>query len=131
MADFDPRAAAARMMALQEGGGVPPFMQHYAGMAGQMLPDPRNQVPGMGSTAHALPPHNPMVEDRRYYTDMSDGAREQALLGLGGGMATMMAAPANPATIPLALALGAYGGLQGFRDAYGNSNARRLGYQGN
>lgn len=91
----------------------------------------RNQAPGMGSTANALPPHNPMVEDRRYYSDMADDASGQGLLGLGAGLGTMMMAPPNPLSLAAALGLGGYGALQGIREVHGNRNARRLGYQGN
>lgn len=91
----------------------------------------RNQAPGMGSTANALPPRNPMVEDRRYFSDMADDASGQGLLGLGAGLGTMMMAPPNPLSLAAALGLGGYGALQGIREVHGNRNARRLGYQGN
>lgn len=91
----------------------------------------RNQAPGMGSTANTMAPYNPMVEDRRYYTDMADSAKGHGAFGLGSGLATTMLSPPNPVSLAAALGLGAYGGIQGFREAYGNSKARRLGYQGN
>jgi len=109
------------------GPAIPGLMGSQSGPG----PDPFSQVPGGGSTANALPPANPLVDDRRYYTDMADSARGQGSLGLGAGLLTMMMASPNPASLAAALGLGAYGGIQGIREAYGTDKARRLGYQGN
>lgn len=92
--------------------------------------DPRNQAPGMGSTANALPHQNQLVDDRRYYSDIADNAGVQAAAGLGGAIGTLATAP-PPFQLPVAAGLGAYGVGQGLRQIYGDHMARKLAYPGN
>lgn len=114
MADFNAAEAAARLMALQDAARY----------------DPRNQVPGMGSTANAVAPPNPSVDARHHYGDMSDDAALQSMLGYGTAYGAMMLPP-NALTGLAAVGGGLYGGINGIRQMYADKRARELGYQGN
>lgn len=96
----------------------------------ELLMDPFSQVPGGGSSANALQPVNPMVEDRRYYTDMDENAAVQAGIGFGGALGTLATAP-PPFKLPAAAGMAAYGGVQQLRQILGEHMGRKLGYQGN
>lgn len=93
-------------------------------------PNPFSQVPGGGSTANAVPQENPMVEDRRYYTDMADDGFANSMLGYGVGGAALMTPP-NALSLLTALGGMGYGAINGFRQSHGERNAKRLGFQGN
>jgi hypothetical protein len=93
--------------------------------------DPRNQAPGMGSTANALPLANPLADQRQQA--LSDAERNHLMSMLYSGLAVGAApfALANPAAAIGSMA-GAAGGL--VHDRMGDldgQRARALGYQGN
>lgn len=109
------------------GGAVPGMMGTPSGVD----PNPYSQVPGGGSTANAVPYENPMVDDRRYYTDMADSGFANSMAGYGTALGTMAFLPPNPATLALALGGVGLGTVGGLMQGHGERNAKRLGYQGN
>lgn len=94
-------------------------------------PNPFSQVPGGGATANAVPPANPMVENRRYYGEMADNGFANSMLGYGTALGTLAFAPPNPFTLALGLGGIGLGTLGSAMKAHGEDKARRLGYQGN
>lgn len=92
---------------------------------------PWDEVAGGGSTANALPPANPMVDDRRYYGDMADNGFASSMLGYGTALGTLAFAPPNPLTLALGLGGIGLGTLGSAMKTRGETEARRLGYQGN
>jgi hypothetical protein len=114
-----------RLSYRQGGAGV-------AGMSGAQSgqSSPWDEVPGGGSAANAVPHANPFVDERQGYSQLSEDALVNALLGYGVAGASAMAGPT-----PLS-ALGVVGGgLYGLGNnavaGYAGRKARNLGYQGN
>jgi len=105
----------------------------YAGLPGAQggSSSPWAEVAGGGSTANALPPANPMVDDRRYYGDMADNGFASSMLGYGTALGTLAFAPPNPFTLALGLGGIGLGTLGSAMKTRGETEARRLGYQGN
>ena len=100
-------------------------------MGGQSGPSsPWDQVPGGGSTQNAMAAYNPMVEDRRGYSQMADDGFATSLAGYGTALGAM-ALPPNPLSLALALGGMGLGFGGGLAQGHGTRNARRLGYQGN
>lgn len=101
-------------------------------MGSQSGPDPNpfSQVPGGGSTANALPPANPLADERAASQELSGSALANALLGYGLAGASLTAPP-NPLSLLGALGGGAYGIINNQISRNAGANARRLGYQGN
>lgn len=95
-----------------------------------MANDPRNQVPGMGSMANAVPLPNQLVDERRYYDEMGEDGAIQAGIGFGGAIGSLASAPL-PLKLPAAAALGTYGVMNQLRQVLGDHRSRKLGYQGN
>lgn len=100
------------------------YMMH-AGMP----PDPRNQVPGMGSAQNAIPYVNPQRDEKYAAQDRTDLAFWLGLLGMGATGGLLGAAQSGPAW-PAGLAAGATAAAAG---QYGmaDQHAKRLQYQGN
>lgn len=116
---------ALRQFYRQGGAGVQGLPGGQSGRS-----SPWDEVPGGGSTANALPPANPMVDDRAHYNKLADDAFAASMLGYGTAGASMLGAP-NPLSL-----LGALGGIGlgaagGFANSYASDRARRMGYQGN
>lgn len=128
MDNFNAVEAAARLMAL-EANQQP--MQHYAGMADNTLVNPRNQVPGMGSAANALPHSNPLADQRTQRLSEADYNALMSKIAAGAGLAALPAAPFNPFAA-LGAATGAAGAVAYDSARYLDEQAaKRLGYQGN
>lgn len=121
MDQFDPRLAAQKFA----------LMEHMAGMADNMVQNPRNQTPGMGSTANAVPYGNPIADARQQRLSEADYNALMSKLAGGAGMAMLPWAAANPFAA-LGAATGGVGAVA-YDSArhYDEEAAKRLGYQGN
>lgn len=117
-----------RTLANQQGA---PGLPGMPGSQSGADPLPFSQVPGGGSTANAVQPPNPLVEDRAYYNQLADDGFANSMLGYGTALGTMAFLPPNPATLALALGGVGLGTIGGLAQGHGERNARRLGYQGN
>lgn len=107
-------------------GTVMPGMQGAQSGPG----DPFNQVPGGGSTANAMAHPNPAVDDRRFFSDLSDDAFRHMLYGYGTAAGSFMAPP-NPLTLTTGIGGSLYGLGANWVSQQADKSARLRAFQGN